>query len=329
MSWSESLNLASFDINQEIFEQKLFDLNVPLIETDSNMTTTDNTIPPLSHAEETSNIANDSNKLTSDTNLATSTNNTSALKRRRPLPYRYSIQCKELVLTSGTDIKADPFENIVPYVPGVSSRKDSRYSTTTKIEKNKDKHEYQRKKLLHVNGSASAVDGESIGLTHADEGSVTLSTVERPNKRKNATGAYGGRNRQVGGDYDSRIHGMIVETPYIQPSAANIIDIGAYHADVSAMRIPDITSSLGRLNQWATKQVSSFLHPLPTREKQAINTSTFTAADYMRDLEFRPAESVNTISLTTLPLKYRCRGRIGRGGRLVVDRIPVSFYFAI
>jgi hypothetical protein len=24
------------------------------------------------------------------------------------------------------------------------------------------------------------------------------------------------------------------------------------------------------------------------------------------------------------PLKYRCRGRIGRGGRLVIDRFPVS-----
>lgn len=38
-------------------------------------------------------------------------------------------------------------------------------------------------------------------------------------------------------------------------------------------------------------------------------------AEYMSDLEFRDDEAI--------PNKFRCRARIGRGGRLVYDRIPV------
>jgi hypothetical protein len=339
----ENLNKASFDVDQEIFEQKLFDLNVPLSDADSNMTSSSSSMDDKKQTVTTSTdyssissaTAADGNfgATASEMTVASSSTASSSLKRRRPVPYHYSIQCKELVLTSGSDMKADPFEYITPYVPNANSRKDhsnSRYSTSIKTEKNlKDSKlfEVPKKKSSHLNGSVLGVDGDSVlGLSHqGDDGSVALSAIDKPKKRKSSAGTYSGRNRQVSGDFDSRIHGMIVETPYSQPSAANIIDIGAYHADVSAMRIPDLTSSLGRLNQWASKQVSTFLHPLSIRDKLVMNTSSFTAADYMRDLEFRPAESINTMSTTTLPLKYRCRGRIGRGGRLVMDRIPVSF----
>ena len=44
--------------------------------------------------------------------------------------------------------------------------------------------------------------------------------------------------------------------------------------------------------------------------------------DYQEELELRvPAHSDNIFA--ALPRKYRCSGRVGRGGRIVVDRFPV------
>ena len=43
--------------------------------------------------------------------------------------------------------------------------------------------------------------------------------------------------------------------------------------------------------------------------------------DYLDDLELH--RHVDADGDTQLPLKYRCRGRVGRGGRLVMDRLPV------
>lgn len=43
-------------------------------------------------------------------------------------------------------------------------------------------------------------------------------------------------------------------------------------------------------------------------------------SEYMRELELKPDET---------PYKYRCRGRIGRGGRVVMDRIPVNYFFLL
>jgi hypothetical protein len=37
------------------------------------------------------------------------------------------------------------------------------------------------------------------------------------------------------------------------------------------------------------------------------------------------ADKGDTLLASGLPSKYRCRGRVGRGGRLVIDRVPVSF----
>lgn len=56
-------------------------------------------------------------------------------------------------------------------------------------------------------------------------------------------------------------------------------------------------------------------------------TSTFSnPSDYMKDLEFRYHDTSSGMAVTTpiYPTSYRSRGRIGRGGRLVIDRIPVS-----
>ena len=45
--------------------------------------------------------------------------------------------------------------------------------------------------------------------------------------------------------------------------------------------------------------------------------------DYQEELELRvPAHSDNIFA--ALPRKYRCSGRVGRGGRIVVDRFPVK-----
>jgi hypothetical protein len=51
--------------------------------------------------------------------------------------------------------------------------------------------------------------------------------------------------------------------------------------------------------------------------------------EYMKDLEFRqhdaPMGLIAAAPGPIYPSSYRCRGRIGRGGRLVIDRIPVSY----
>lgn len=54
---------------------------------------------------------------------------------------------------------------------------------------------------------------------------------------------------------------------------------------------------------------------------QAIHQSS--ALEYLRDLELKTDESGERHA----PIKYRSRYRIGRGGRLIIDRIPVSFLF--
>jgi hypothetical protein len=56
----------------------------------------------------------------------------------------------------------------------------------------------------------------------------------------------------------------------------------------------------------------SFMNDLPSREKTPFHTSL---ADYADELELQRDHG--------LPTKYRCRGRIGRGGRMIMDRIPV------
>ena len=45
-------------------------------------------------------------------------------------------------------------------------------------------------------------------------------------------------------------------------------------------------------------------------------------SEYQEDLELRIPLSSTTSS--SLPRKYRCSGRVGRGGRIVVDRFPVE-----
>ena len=53
-------------------------------------------------------------------------------------------------------------------------------------------------------------------------------------------------------------------------------------------------------------------------------------SEYQDDLELRTSFSTsNTTSTSTsacLPRKYRCGGRVGRGGRIMMDRFPVWFY---
>lgn len=58
----------------------------------------------------------------------------------------------------------------------------------------------------------------------------------------------------------------------------------------------------------------SFMEPLATRQQVFISKNM---SDYMKELEIPPGET---------PYKYKCRGRIGRGGRIVMDRIPVSLF---
>ena len=42
--------------------------------------------------------------------------------------------------------------------------------------------------------------------------------------------------------------------------------------------------------------------------------------EYLQSLEYKYDDNLEVIA----PIKYKARCRIGRGGRLVVDRIPVS-----
>ena len=54
----------------------------------------------------------------------------------------------------------------------------------------------------------------------------------------------------------------------------------------------------------------------------------FSAADYIRALEYRTDRSNSSSrgdGQQVLSVRYSARCRIGRGGRLVVDRFPVSF----
>ena len=59
----------------------------------------------------------------------------------------------------------------------------------------------------------------------------------------------------------------------------------------------------------------SFLNPLKARDKSHM---PLNQTEYLEDLEFQ----LDVNGAPMIPVKYRCRGRIGRGGRLVMDRIP-------
>ena len=59
----------------------------------------------------------------------------------------------------------------------------------------------------------------------------------------------------------------------------------------------------------------SFLNPLKARDKPHM---PLNQTEYLEDLEFQLDDN----GAPMIPAKYRCRGRIGRGGRLVMDRVP-------
>lgn len=48
-----------------------------------------------------------------------------------------------------------------------------------------------------------------------------------------------------------------------------------------------------------------------------------SVVEYIEDLELRTDMNGATIA----PATYHCRFRVGRGGRLIMDRIPVSDHF--
>jgi bifunctional DNA-binding transcriptional regulator/antitoxin component of YhaV-PrlF toxin-antitoxin module len=51
--------------------------------------------------------------------------------------------------------------------------------------------------------------------------------------------------------------------------------------------------------------------------------SISSATDYLQALEYKIDENGETI----LPTKFRSRCRVGRGGRMIIDRIPVGFKY--
>ena len=55
----------------------------------------------------------------------------------------------------------------------------------------------------------------------------------------------------------------------------------------------------------------SFMSSLPTRDMITVQT---TLSDYIDELDMRPDE---------VPIKFKSSARVGRGGRMVVDRIPI------
>lgn len=69
----------------------------------------------------------------------------------------------------------------------------------------------------------------------------------------------------------------------------------------------------------------AFMQDLPTRDTSLPTTSQRNLTNYLRDLEFRRDAQDQVI----LPEKYRARCRVGRGGRVVVDRIPVRLTLGI
>lgn len=73
------------------------------------------------------------------------------------------------------------------------------------------------------------------------------------------------------------------------------------------------------LHRYHASQWPTFMDPLLTRDKITVPRS---AIEYLDDLMLRPPMDSNG-SGHKLPLKYRTRGRVGRGGRIILDRIPV------
>ncbi len=151
------------------------------------------------------------------------------------------------------------------------------------------------------------------GRSGTSSGPRTGSRGGGGNQHRNAAGTTGGA---AGG---GGLHGM---------GGAGTADLvaalqgDAYLAIEGAEPLLDLRTVLPELDgpsvvcqqPWA-----SFMESRSSQEQQSVAHRS-SAAAYMEDLEMR----TDAFGAVIPPKSFRCRCRVGRGGRLVLDRIPVK-----
>lgn len=125
--------------------------------------------------------------------------------------------------------------------------------------------------------------------------------------------ATGRKSSAAPADYLSSIN-EIPYSGYIQASVFDTSDqIAALAKDGSAIIHEDVDGPPYVCRPY----YPHFLYPLPSREQLY---SYCTPSEYLQALEYRYDDSHEAVA----PMKYKARCRVGRGGRLVIDRVPVS-----
>lgn len=232
----ERLHEASFHIQQEIFDQKIFEL--------------------------------------------TTASEATELPRRKETLFRYELQMQEALLKESFKIESMNGGGSLGRSHSSSSRLSSSQTKkelskymTNKLEKSRDHHRSESSGgRRHTNGFLAddglAGDRVSHGPDEFIDKKKKLSSDSRPRKRKSSSGAGSG------GFEEGRVRGVLTESSHpLLPTAANIVDVGSYHQGITSLKIPDAITSLGRLMQWSTQQMSTFLHPLNFRDEVQMTSS--------------------------------------------------------
>eukprot|EP01038_Epipyxis_sp_PR26KG_P004496 gene4496-6352_t len=269
---------------------------------------------------------------------------------RKSTPFRHKLTCEHLISPICTEIKsennkglsssginisndfiAEPVEVVGVSTAGVIMTQNGNNKNATVNSKGKvinddnatvkkkiSSAEYRRRKKEREKDRLvlyTVQNGVTVQLDPVNNTNNQFNSINNNNNNNNKNGKNNSKNKLLNGFNTSSTSEIFVENGLngnINPIHENGVVVD-HNNLVSEFKL--IHPDLDGPSTLCQPAWPSFMDDLPMREKINVRASLM---DYIEDLE-APYEYDQVNS----PVKYRCRSRIGRGGRLVMDRIAV------